>query len=78
MATAGFYYFKKGSDFYYAAMDMIYKDDLNGVFYICPVFNQLILNQKCIGVFQIQQDSYISFMSVQFLEDYSKILLKKP
>jgi len=42
-ATIGLYYFNKGSDYVYAAEDMINKNiRTNGESYVCPVYNQLI------------------------------------
>ena len=61
LATAGFYYFKKGKYFVEAAMSMIRKGGaVNGVFYICPVYNELILRQKQIGVYTIPKNCYHS------------------
>lgn len=58
-ATAGFYWFARGSDFVRSAQEMIYKDaSLDGNFFICPVLNELILKQARIGVYPIQPDQY--------------------
>ena len=58
-ALASFYYFKHGRDFMEAAKDVIRKDSpLNGRFYISMAFNELILKQKSIGVFQIPSSSF--------------------
>lgn len=58
-ATAGFYWFARGSDFVRAAQEMIHKDaSVNGSFYICPVLNELVLEQARIGVYPIQADQY--------------------
>lgn len=47
-ATVGIYYFKRGSDFVASAQSMIRKKiKNNNEYYICPVYNELILkNQK--------------------------------
>ncbi|MBI3442665.1 MAG: glycosyltransferase family 2 protein [Candidatus Sungbacteria bacterium] len=46
-ATAGIYYFQKGSDFVEAAQSMIRKNIRhNNEFYVCPVYNELILGNK--------------------------------
>lgn len=43
IATVGYYYWKKGSDFVKYAEQMINKDiRVNNEFYVCPVFNQAI------------------------------------
>jgi len=42
-ATAGVYYFKQGNYFVKAAKEMIAKQiSTNGVYYVCPVYNELI------------------------------------
>lgn len=58
-ATAGFYWFARGSDFVRSAQEMIYKDaSVNGSFFICPVLNELVLKQARLGVYPIQQGQY--------------------
>jgi HAD superfamily hydrolase (TIGR01509 family) len=54
LATVGFYYWKYGSDFVKYAEKMI--NDIirvNNEFYVCPVFNQAIEDNKEIRVFDI-------------------------
>lgn len=47
IATCGIYYYKKGSDFVRYAKQMIEKDiRVNNEFYICPVYNELIQDNK--------------------------------
>jgi len=54
IATVGYYYWKKGSDFVKYAEDMIEKDiRVNNEFYVCPVFNQAIEDGKKIRTFDI-------------------------
>jgi len=51
-ATVGIYYFKQGADYVWAADEMIHKNlRVNGEFYVCPVFNELIIpkNKKIIS-----------------------------
>ena len=61
LATAGFYYFARGSDFVDATTEMIKKNaQVNGQFYICPAYNELILRQRRIGVHVINKSSYQS------------------
>ena len=46
-ATAGLYYWKKGSDYVKYAKQMINKNiRVNNEFYICPVYNEAILDNK--------------------------------
>jgi NDP-sugar pyrophosphorylase family protein len=55
-ATAGLYYFRSGSEFVEAAEQMIQKDiRTNGLFYICPVYNELIEMEKQIEVFPVDE-----------------------
>ncbi|MFO0743484.1 MAG: glycosyltransferase family 2 protein [Candidatus Paceibacterota bacterium] len=50
-ATTGLYYFKSGSDFVRATEAMIKKDcRYNGEFYVCPVYNELIIEGKDIFI----------------------------
>lgn len=52
IATVGFYYFKHGKDYVDGAEQMISKNiRVNGEFYVCPVFNELIANQKLVRTF---------------------------
>ena len=47
IATCGIYWYKKGSDFVKYAERMIEKNiRVNNVFYIAPVYNELILDEK--------------------------------
>ena len=48
-ATAGIYYWKKGSDYVKYAEQMIEKDiRVNNEFYVCPVYNEAIQDNKII------------------------------
>jgi dTDP-glucose pyrophosphorylase len=54
-ATVGIYYFKQGSDFVRGAQNMIHKGiHHNNEFYVCPVFNELILNGKNVHIMEIE------------------------
>ena len=51
-ATCGVYWIKKGSDFVWAADEMIHKNlRVNNEFYVCPIFNELIIpkNRKVVA-----------------------------
>ena len=55
-ATAGFYYWKKGSDFVDYAEQMIEKNiRVNNEFYTCPVYNEAIQDKKIIKNFKIEK-----------------------
>ena len=50
-ATVGIYYWKKGSDFVKYADQMIKKNiRVNNEFYVCPVFNEAIIDKKIIKI----------------------------
>lgn len=71
MATAGCYYYRHGSDCVAACMSVVERDaSINGFYYISSTYNELILRQKCIGVYGIDRCSYISFATVQMYESY--------
>jgi len=56
IATVGIYYYKKGSDFVKYANQMINKNvNLNGEFFVCPVYNEMILDNKKIRTFFVDK-----------------------
>jgi HAD superfamily hydrolase (TIGR01509 family) len=56
IATVGIYYWKKGSDYVKYAEQMIEKDiRTNNEFYVCPVYNEAIKDNKKIKVFPIDK-----------------------
>jgi beta-phosphoglucomutase-like phosphatase (HAD superfamily)/dTDP-glucose pyrophosphorylase len=55
-ATVGYYFWKHGSDFVSYAEQMIERDiRVNNEFYVCPVFNQAIEDNKEIRIFNIDK-----------------------
>ncbi len=75
LATAGLYYFARGRDFISAAESMILKDAaVNGLFYICPVFNELILRNAEIYVHEVPKSVYVSLALPQGVEAYGRAL----
>jgi HAD superfamily hydrolase (TIGR01509 family) len=55
-ATVGYYFWKHGSDFVKYAEQMISKNiRVNNEFYVCPVFNQAIEDQKEIKIFNVEK-----------------------
>lgn len=72
-ATAGLYYFRRGHEFVDAAMDMIRKDaQTGGAFYVCPVYNQMLLRQAKIRTYTIQREQYFSLANPQGLQAYEE------
>jgi dTDP-glucose pyrophosphorylase len=56
-ATVGMYYWKRGSDFIKYAEQMIQKNiRVNNEFYVCPVYNEAIQDNKHISCFMIEKD----------------------
>ena len=56
IATVGIYYWRKGSDYVKYAEQMIVKNiPANNEFYVCPVFNEAILDGKKIRTFNIEK-----------------------
>jgi HAD superfamily hydrolase (TIGR01509 family) len=54
IATVGYYYWKQGSDFVKYAEQMINKNiRVNNEFYVCPVFNEAIGDNKQIRIFNV-------------------------
>lgn len=71
LATAGFYYFRHGRDFVRSAFENIRKNvNYDGKYYVCSTYNELILEQKHIGVYEIAKDQYISFSTPQMYDNY--------
>ncbi|EKE03243.1 MAG: hypothetical protein ACD_20C00228G0009 [uncultured bacterium] len=76
-ATAGTYYYSKGSDFVKSVINMIKKDaNVNGLYYVCPAFNEMILEQKKISTYKIPREHYHSIANVEGLKQYEKFLQK--
>ena len=72
LATAGRYFFAKGSTFVHSAQQMILKDaHLDGVFYVCPAYNEAILSGAKIGTLAVDKPSYVSLGSPQAVEAYA-------
>lgn len=68
-ATAGYYYWAKGSDFVKYAEEMIAADDrVNNEFYIAPVYNYAIKDGKKICITQV--DKVYELGTPEYLEAY--------
>jgi hypothetical protein len=66
LATAGVYWFARGRDFVDAAMAMIRKDaSVDGRFFVCPAFNEMVLANKRIGIHQLDRNAYHSLHDPQ-------------
>lgn len=70
-AIAGFYYYKKGSDFVDSAEKAIVKDNCyNEKYYISASINELILMGKKISYYDIPKETYHSFYSPDKIKEY--------
>lgn len=69
-ATVGIYYWKHGSDYVKYAEQMIAKDiRTNGEFYVAPVYNEAIADNKVIGTYAV--DKMISLGTPEDVEAYA-------
>ncbi len=74
-ATVGVYYWKKGSDYVKYAEQMIEKNiRTNNEFYVCPVFNQAIQDDKKVLIKEI--DTYKPLGTPEDLFLYTNMLLE--
>lgn len=73
IATVGIYYWNKGSDYVKYAEDMIAKDIRhNNEFYVCPVFNQAIEDDKKIKIFNIEREKMWGLGTPEDLDRFLK------
>lgn len=77
LATAGTYWFRRGGDFLDGAMAMIRKDaSVEGAYYVCPVYNELILRGLRIGTRHIERERYFSLASLHGVNAYEEHLAR--
>jgi hypothetical protein len=70
-AVVGFYWFRKGSDFLEAVMDMIRKDArVDNKFYVSLVLNELVLRDKKVGCKAVDASRYHPLKSARHLMRY--------
>lgn len=76
-ATVGIYYFARGSDFVSSACKMISKNiRVNHEFYVCPVYNEMILNNQKISVYPIPASKMHGLGTPEDLNAYLKLFEK--
>ena len=74
-AVAGFYYYRTAQSFFEGAERMIMKRaSVNDRYYICPVFNEMILQQQVIGVHRIEKAQYFSLSHDSGMEAFRAYL----
>lgn len=72
-AIAGFYYYKRGSDFVNAAKKALLKqDNLDGRYYISASINELILMRHKVCFYEIEKERYRSFYSPAKIKEYEE------
>ncbi len=71
LATVGIYFFRRGSDFVRAALDMIVRNErVNNEFYTCPVYNHMIRLGLKIGVYEIAETAMHGLGTPEDLDRY--------
>jgi len=74
-AVAGFYYFQNGKDFIRSSSKMIKKDaSVNGHYFISPTLNEMVLENKTINVFKIENNKYHTFYTPQKIKEYERLI----
>lgn len=72
-AIAGFYYYKRGSDFVQSAESALMKrNDFEGKYYISASINELILMGKKVVFYDIEKEKYHSFYSPSKIKEYEE------
>lgn len=70
-ATVGIYYFKEGKSFVEAVSRMIAKDiRVNNEFYVCPTYNELIIDGKIIKTWDIKPEKMHGLGTPEDLNKY--------
>lgn len=71
-ATAGRYYFRSGKDFVKNSMSMMIKDaHVDGAFYVCPVYNQMILHGAKIGITRLRRSDYVNLATPPGITEFN-------
>lgn len=78
IATAGVYYFKKGKYFVEGAMNLIRKgSEVNGVYYVSLVYNEMILKHLKIKTYKVDRSRYFSLSKDADIKKYENFLMYK-
>lgn len=76
LATTGFYYYARGRDFVRAASAMMLKDaHVDGNFYVCPAYNELILEHQRIGYYSVPKSAYFSLKTPHDVRSFEEHLV---
>lgn len=72
-AIAGFYYFRRGGDFVEAAKrSIMMKAQVNGLYYVAPTYNELVLQGKSILALKLEKRKYHSFYSLEKIDEFEQ------
>jgi len=72
-ANAGIFYFKTGQEFIRTAESMIKKDiRVHDQFFIAPVYNELILEDKKVKVYEVPSEHVHAWATPEDLENFAK------
>lgn len=78
LATIGYYWFRRPADFWGAAQRMIIKDaHVDGRFYVCPAYNEMVLAGAKIGIAEIEQKQHHSLATPQGVSVYEDSVRQK-
>lgn len=70
-AIAGLYYFRRGAFFVEAAKKSIFRGaSVNDLFYVAPVLNEMILENRNIRRHEISKEKHHSFYSIEKIEAF--------
>ncbi len=73
-AIAGYYYFATASQFFDCAFEVIKNDvQLDGSYYISPVLNEYVLQNKKVLSYPIKPEQYHSFYSPQMVNNFENL-----
>lgn len=77
-ATVGLYYFASGKKFIESSSQMFEKDiNINGEFFVCPVYNELILSGGTVNTWPIQPDQMHGLGTPEDLNTYLRHIESK-
>jgi NDP-sugar pyrophosphorylase family protein len=75
LATVGLYYFATAQHFFDAALDMIALNErVNNEFYVCPVYNYSIMQNRKVGVFEIEASAMHGIGTPEDLNAYIELI----
>jgi len=73
-ATVGIYFYRTGRMFFDAASAMIEKDvRVNNEFFVCPVYNEMILMGQKVGIYEIGMNRMYGLGTPEDLEKFERL-----